>query len=155
MRRIPTAEEPEILTPREVETLVNELAVVCEATDFVRLAYLHGAHARGTQTHLSDVDIAVLLDGAAAGDIHARLDILASMQDACGREDIDLLILNEAGPIIKNRVIRYGRLIFERSQRERMRFEETVIKEALDFQYFSRQYDDALFQQLSKGRFLD
>jgi predicted nucleotidyltransferase len=155
MRLIPTAQEPEILTQGEVETLVSILTAVCESKDFVRLAYLHGAHARGTQTRISDIDIAMLLDRTVARDIHARLHMLGLLQDASGREDIDLLILNEAGPLIKSRVVRYGRLIFERSEKERIRFEETVIKEVLDFQYFSRQYDEALFQQLSEGRFLD
>jgi hypothetical protein len=82
------------------------------------------------------------------------LDLLASLQEACGREDVDLVVLNSAGPIIKDRVVHHGRPVYARSERARVLFEARAIKEALDFQYFSRAYDDALFQQLQEGRFL-
>ncbi|MEW6741755.1 MAG: nucleotidyltransferase domain-containing protein [Planctomycetota bacterium] len=153
MRFVRTATKPGILTQDQVEKLVIELAKVCTAAP-VLLMYLHGTHANGTQTHLSDIDIAVLLETHAARDLLIHADLLASLQATCGREDVDLAILNVVGPILKDRVVRHGRLIFARSPRDRVLFEAAAIKEALDFRTFSRVWDGALFRQLREGRFL-
>ena len=142
-----------VLSPDEVEAMVGRLRAACAGTPIV-LLYLHGAHARGTQGPLSDLDLAVLLEADAARDPHAFLALLGKLTDACGREDLDVVLLNRAGLIIKDRVVRDGRLLFAASERERVRFEAHAIKEALDFRYFSRVYDDALFGQLAEGRFL-
>jgi predicted nucleotidyltransferase len=152
MRLIPTLVDPKILTASEVDALVVKLAEACAGGPFV-LLYLHGAHARGTQGALSDLDIGALLDPASMTD-RGQLDAIAFLQETCGREDVDLVILNRAGPIIRDRVVRHGRLIYARSERDRVRFEAAAIKEAMDFRFFSRQYDDALFRQLREGRFL-
>jgi len=159
MRLISTIAEPKILSPAEVDDLAERLAEACPRMEAV-LMYLHGAHARGTQGQLSDLDLAVLLDQQAGRDgigdgIGKRhLDLIAALQELCGREDVDLVLLNRAGPIIKDRVVRHGRLIYARSEAERVRFEAGAIMAALDFQHFSRVYDDALFRQLREGRFL-
>ena len=153
MRFLRTASEPKVLTPAEVEELCSRLDGACSAAPIV-LLYLHGAHARGTQGPLSDLDIAVLLEEAVAQERESSLDILLSLQALCGREDVDLVVLNTAGPIIRSRIVRSGRLVYARSERDRVIFEAAAIKEALDFQYFSRVYDEALFRQIAEGRFL-
>ena len=153
MRLLRTASEPKTLTKDEVETLVSKLARLAAGQPVV-LLYLHGSHARGVQSALSDVDIALLLDPAVSRDNKLQLDLLFSLQEACGREDVDLVILNRAGPMIKDMVVRHGSLVFARREKERILFEAAAIKEALDFQHFSRVYDDALFRQLEEGRFL-
>jgi hypothetical protein len=153
MRHIRMITEPRVLTPGEVEALAARLAALCTAQPVV-LLYLHGSHVRGTQGPLSDLDVAVLLEQPAARGL-AVLDLLSALQEACRRDDVDLVVLNTAGPIIRDRVVRHGRLIYARSEADRIRFEAAAIKEALDFRFFSRVYDDALFRQLREGRFLD
>lgn len=154
MRNMRIYIQPELLSPKEVDDLVQKLRKASQNLPLV-LLYLHGAHAQGTQTALSDLDIAALLDKERARDRNSILDLLDPLQRIAGREDIDLLILNTAGPIIKDRVIRYGRLVYARSEKERILFEASSIKESLDFHYFSRIYDDALFTQIAEGRYLD
>jgi hypothetical protein len=68
---------------------------------------------------------------------------------------VDLVLLNSAGPMIKERVVRHGRLIHARSKGARVLFEAAAIKEALDFRYYGQIYDDALFRRIREGRFLD
>lgn len=153
MRHFRTFSEPKPLTPAEVEGLVSRLGGFASSASVV-LLYLHGAHARGEQGPLSDVDIAVLLEGSGR-DAGAYLDLLESLQRICGRDDVDLVLLNTAGSIIKDRVVRHGRLVYQRSPKDRVLFEAAALKEAMDFQRFSREYDDALFKQISEGRYLD
>jgi predicted nucleotidyltransferase len=153
MRFLRAATQPAVLKTDEVEELAPKLEGACKSFPVV-LLYLHGSHAHGTQGALSDVDMAVLFDGPRARDNRLYLDMLAALEQACGREDVDLAVLNAAGPILKSRVVRSGRLIYSRSDRERVLFEAFAIKEALDFEHYSRVYDDALFRQIKEGRIL-
>jgi hypothetical protein len=91
------------------------------------------------------MDLAVLLKREGSTSLDSELDFLAALQRASGREDVDLVFLDRAGPIIKDRVVRHGRLVYQSSEKERILFEERAIKEYLDFRYFSGQYDEALF----------
>jgi len=152
MRLVSTLKEPIVLSGAELEAIVSRLASLAPEKGVI-LLYLHGAHARGAQGPLSDLDVAVLMEETPR-DPQGELDLLAAFQEACGREDVDLVVLNRGGPIIRDRVVRHGRLIYARSERDLVLFETRAIKEALDFQHFSRAYDDAIFQQLREGRFL-
>ncbi|HXV65154.1 MAG TPA: nucleotidyltransferase domain-containing protein [Vicinamibacteria bacterium] len=151
MRLLPTAKEPEVLSRNHVDELVKRFAAICMERNVI-LMYLHGSYARGEPGPLSDLDLAVLLGRDKSGDLDLELELLAALEDASGREDLDLVFLDRAGPIIKERVVRHGRVIYQRSNRERVLFEASAIKEYLDFRYFSEQYNDALFETLSKGR---
>jgi hypothetical protein len=154
MRHIKTITEPKLLTPADVAALEARLAEAA-ANLPVRLLYLHGSHAHGRQTALSDLDLAVLLAPGVGGDTDTILAVLDALMRVCGRDDIDLVVLDTAGSIIKDRVVRHGRCAYARSKRERIAFETAALKEALDFSHFSRVYDAALFRQLAEGRFLD
>jgi len=150
MRHVPTVAEPTVLSPAEVDALAARLAARCRDLP-VSLLYLHGSHAHGTQNHLSDLDLAMVMDRDSARDRDARAEIRRAIEDICERDDVDLVILNTAGPIIADRVVRHGRLLYARSEAERVAFEAMAIKAALDFQPFSNVYDKALFRQLQEA----
>jgi len=154
MRHTYSTQSPEVLPPEQVEALLPKLVRVC-ADAPVMLLYLHGSHAKGTQAPLSDIDLAVLLEPEHGRDYRIFSDLLTALQDACGRDDIDLVVFNTAGPIIRNRVIRHGRLLYARSEAQRIAFEADALKRAMDFGYYSKVYDDALFRQLKEGRLHD
>lgn len=82
------------------------------------------------------------------------MDLLRDLEEICRRDDVDLVVLNEAGCAIRDRVVRFGRLVFARGERDRVLFEAAALREALDFQHCSEEYDRALFGQLSEGRAL-
>jgi hypothetical protein len=151
---VSTIQEPRVLLPEEVDRLADALAERCRSLPVV-LLYLHGAHAKGTQSALSDLDLAALLDLHAGRDRRTRIRVASELEQVCGRDDVDLVVLNTAGPIIADRVVRHGRLVYAASERERIAFEAAAVKKALDFRFFSRVYDDALFRQIREGRFLD
>ena len=153
MRFQRTMHDPEVLSTQDVDHLVAALAEIGRTLPIV-LLYLHGSHARGTQGRLSDLDLAVLLEADAAPDRDRRAAVLSGLEKQCGRDDVDVVILNHAGSVIKDRVVRHGRLIFARSEVDRVQFEASVIKEALDFRYYGETYDRALFRQIREGRFL-
>jgi len=145
--------EPDVLGPADVDRLAGDLASRCADLP-VLLLYLHGSHAKGTQSRLSDIDLAVLVEPEAAHDRRSRSDVFLALEEVCGRDDVDFVCLNSAGPIIKDRVVRSGRLVYARSKITRIRFEAAAIKESLDFRHFSETYDRALFRQIKEGCFL-
>lgn len=154
MRFTPTVTQPGKLGTEELEHLLEALAERCRSLP-VLLLYLHGSYARGTQSALSDLDLAVVMEREAGRRRLDQADVAFALEEVCKRDDVDLVVLNTAGPIIADRVVRHGRLVYARHDRERVAFEATAIKKALDFRHFSRAYDDALFRQLREGRCLD
>lgn len=154
MRHIKTVSEPKLLTHDEVTALEQRLARAAASLP-VRLLYLHGSHAHGRQTSLSDIDLAVLLAPDLGRDTDTILGVTTALVDVCGRDDVDLAVLDTAGSLIKDRVVRHGRLVYARSERDRIAFEAAALAEGLDFRHYSRAYDTALFRQLAEGRFLD
>ncbi len=94
-------------------------------------AYLFGSHGRGNAAASSDVDVAVLLNGVP--DLDSVGGVLAVCQDTLEREDVDLVVLNTATPILAFEAIS-GRRILTVSPSETAGFESLV----------SREYEDEL-----------
>lgn len=73
-------------------------------------AYLFGSQARGTAQARSDVDVAVYVDPKTDFDRGFGLDaeIAADLMSALGRNDVDVVLLNRADPVLYHRVLRDG-----------------------------------------------
>ncbi len=74
-------------------------------------AYLFGSVARGDASDHSDVDVAVTIDPAAAtadGPFGWDAECLTDLMAALGRNDVDLVVLNQAPPVLYHRVLRDG-----------------------------------------------
>ena len=73
----------------------------------------------------SDIDIAVLV-GRRIPDARAlsyRLRLMNDLGAALHRSDVQLVILNDAPPLLAQRVLSRGALVFERSRGARVRFQ--------------------------------
>lgn len=79
-------------------------------------AYLFGSHAEGRAHRDSDVDIAVLLDREVYRTERERFDARLRLTGALGahlkRDDVDLVVLNDAPPELGARVITHGNRVF-------------------------------------------
>lgn len=155
MRHALSLARPEVLSSEQVEALLTSVSAAARAIPGVVLLYLHGSYARGSAGPLSDIDLAVWLEREGARERDAELKVSEALEDATCRDDLDIVILNRAGPMIRERVLREGRLIFARNEADVVAFQELALKEAFDFEVFSRAYDDTLFAQLAEGRFVD
>lgn len=113
--------------------------------------YLFGSQATETRGPLSDVDVAVLLDEKRVPPrkfFRFRLDLIAAATGACHRPDVDVVILNEATPVLKYEVVRNGRLIYERNRDSRIEFETGAVQHYLDLEPFYRVGRSYLKRQL-------
>jgi len=134
--------------------LDQKLARYAREQEIVAL-YLFGSAAAGTQTPLSDIDIAVLLPENIPAHQHfdRRLQMTLDLMKLLGTDKIDLVILNQAPPLLKYQVINRGKVIYCRDERQRSHFEARVILEYLDFKPVLDLQFEYLKRRLREGRF--
>ncbi len=93
-----------------------------------------GSQARETAGPLSDVDITVWhdpeLDPAAALQLQMRL--AADAGQAIGANEVNLVMLNHASPLMRHNAIADGKRFTERDRDERVRLETRAILDYLD-----------------------
>lgn len=89
-------------------TVGEKLTQALDAWPDVRLAVLFGSTARGTARRASDLDIGVSLPETA--DLMA---LRVALQRASGQE-VDVIRLDEAPPLLRFQIARDGRVIVER-----------------------------------------
>jgi len=115
----------------------------------VKVAYLFGSCARDDAGPLSDIDIAVLLDGRVSP-FDFRLRLAAELAQALGSEHFDLVTLNDAPLLLKYEVVRGGRVIKE-DKNKRVAFETRTLSEYLDTAFLRRTQRTYLKEQLAQG----
>jgi len=116
-------------------------------------AYLFGSAARGDGGPMSDLDVALLFaESTPAG---RRFDLAAAVGEEAERltkTPVDIVILNDAPPALRHRVIRDGLLLFVNDEQSRVAFESRSIAEFLDFQPVLARYDRQLIERAREGR---
>jgi predicted nucleotidyltransferase len=113
------------------------------------LTYLFGSRARGQAGPLSDTDVAVYLDRRIKlGDY--RLNLMEKLSKILKSDHLDLVVLNQAPPLLRHEIIKYGRLLKDDASR-RIPFEVEVIRECLDTAYLRQVQRVALVQNIRKG----
>src|SRR5437763_11669051 len=109
----------------------------------VVLAYLFGSQAEGTARPSSDIDFAVLLPPGTPREqfFDTRLSLINAVMDVLHTSKVDLVVLNEAGPLLMHQVVKYGRVLYE----------DPVTQPAIDFYVYavSRYSDTAHYRQLA------
>ena len=103
-------------TSRDSAQLVTRLTPALEPRAEILEAYLFGSRARGDAHGRSDVDVAVYIDKSLAdeGRWGYRAELTTVLMDALGTNDVDVVVLNEAPPLLYNRVLRDGILLVTR-----------------------------------------
>ena len=132
---------------RAMEDRVKKLAMLFESEKRVLVAYLFGSYARGLETPRSDVDIAVLLSEVPERPLEYYLHLERELAKVL-EMDVDLVFLNDAPPLLKYQVIKYGRLLFSRDERVRVMFEAKSLCEYLDFSRVLRRYDECFMRRI-------
>lgn len=102
----------------------------------IKLIYIFGSYAKGKNTTNSDLDIAVLLDGNY--NPMNKLSLIGDLTLILKRDDIDLVILNCASPVLRHQIIKYGKLAYMESEEIKVFFEVKVLKVYMDMEPFRR-----------------
>ena len=120
----------------DVEQLKTELTPVFGkyGVDIVA-AYLFGSTAKGTASHSSDIDIAVLTsisDKGSRADL--KLNLYADLCRKMKRNDIDLVMLNLSGNLVlSDDIVRNGIVLYSSKDESKNDFELNVLHRSIDF----------------------
>jgi predicted nucleotidyltransferase len=118
-------------------------------------AYLFGSLARGDAGAHSDVDLAVYVDRAAIpeapfGYVAA---LTAELMRLLGRNDVDVVLLNDAPPLLYHRVLRDGRRLFSRDLPATTRREGYALSRYCDYVPQLRKIEAAQRRRIEGGSF--
>jgi predicted nucleotidyltransferase len=98
-------------------------------------AYLFGSRAAGRAQAHSDVDIAVFVDENALRrrDYGYAAELTSYLMSALGLNEIDVVVLNRAPPLLYHRVLRDGRRVLSRDLRATTTREGYALSRFCDF----------------------
>lgn len=101
------------MTDAGEHTLERRLTRVVSAFDEIDAAYVFGSVAEGRSGPMSDLDLGIVLRDPAPKSL--KLDVLEALTRA-GFENVDLVVLNDADPVLRFEVLRPNRLVFARPE---------------------------------------
>ena len=115
--------------------------------------YLFGSHASGKAHKYSDVDIAMLYDENVDKKEYTdkRIEIMTAVSESFNRE-VDVVVLNQALPMLKYHILRYGMRLYERSNRQEHSFEVQAIQEYFDFLPIRNRMEQGLIKKVKTQR---
>lgn len=95
------------------------------------MAFLFGSHARGTAGKLSDIDIAVLYRGK-IDEEKAENKLFHDLAIALKTDNIDLVNIKEATPLLAHRAIIRGTALTKHSRHREAQLKVAVLREYED-----------------------
>lgn len=111
----------------------------------IKLVYLYGSQAREETTKDSDIDLAILVEEKNKKNISSdiQLKAMSDLEQLLDRE-IEVQNLNVCKTTFAYRVISEGKIIYERSENERVEFEEEVIRNYFDMKPFLEEFSEQI-----------
>ncbi len=123
---------------RNADPLLRAVANAADSLPEIQ-AFLFGSQASGRARADSDVDVAILIDGAASGDARTRLRRTSEAPAAYVAADrLDVVILNDAPPALAFQVLKGGKVAFERNRTALHRFRVRTYARHSDFESTER-----------------
>ena len=99
----------------ELARILSMLASYFADKPGVQAAWLFGSPAEGRSHRESDIDVAVLLEHGRFPDARARFEarvaMTADLVAVLHRNEVDLVVLNDAPPLFARRIVLDGRLV--------------------------------------------
>jgi predicted nucleotidyltransferase len=103
----------------------------------IEVVYVFGSVAQGRTNVLSDIDIAIITDNQQIKEKAYRYgykaEILTDLISLLKTSEVDLVILNEAGPLLRHRILSFGKLIYSKNEKKRIQFQIDTLNKYNDF----------------------
>lgn len=137
------------------QAVLDTIIEVLDRRQEILEAYLFGSQARGDASARSDVDIAVYIDrereppsiwGYAA-------ELITDLMAALGHNRIDVVVLNDAPPLLYHRVLRDGQRLLSRDLAATTTREGQAISRYCDFLPQLQKISRELARNITDGRF--
>jgi predicted nucleotidyltransferase len=118
-------------------------------------ALLFGSQATGRASALSDVDVAVWLDASLDRSAYwdLTLQLMGEASEALRTDEVQVVILNDAPPLLAHRAIRDGIRLIDRDPVQRIRLETRAVLDYLDTAPLRATLAAGLRRRIDEGRF--
>jgi predicted nucleotidyltransferase len=120
----------------------------------VGVLYLIGSQTRGVPGPMSDIDLAVVFSNVERptnpAEPHTILyELLTDEFPVTMTNDVDIIYLQETSLSFQFEAISTGRVLYECDPEFRADYEESVVKDYLDFVFLEKTFSEALMERLS------
>ena len=141
--------------PIVVDAAARERLSVALDRDGVVAAMLFGSQATGEAGPLSDVDVAVWADPALGRleRFDLRLALMGEASRALHTDEVALVVLNDAPPLLQHRALRDSVRLVDRDPPCRIRLETRAILDYLDTKPLRELFGAAALERLAEGSF--
>jgi len=143
------------MSERDHRRLVESLRGCLGARPEILEAYLFGSEARGGSRPHSDIDVAVYLDRdhLANSSFGYAAELTADLVALLHSNDVDVVVLNKASPLLYHRVLRDGLRLFTRDAMATTTREGRALSRYCDYVPHLRKIDAAHAARIEDGSF--
>ena len=126
------------LADQEIASLKKKITEFLSQKPEILFAFLFGSLARGEGTSLSDIDVAIYVDEAflrrkdGLPGVDPRSGIISQLIGVLKSNEVDLVLLNDASPLLRHRILTQGESLVVRAPLEEQRFFIRTMKEYFD-----------------------
>ena len=106
----------------------------------ILFAYIFGSYARGEARENSDIDIAIYVKRVPK-DIFKYESKIASKIEKEIKKQVEVRVLNKLPSLLQSRIMKEGKLVFSKNEKERIKFETFAMSNYLDFSYLMKEYN--------------
>jgi uncharacterized protein len=134
------------------DRLLHDIAEVVGAYP-VAFGYLFGSIARGEERADSDVDVAVHFEAGIDAEERFRLCLRLGVDlEAALRREVDVIDLEDAPLRLAGRILTERVVVTGLHRPERIRYETSIYRPYVDFEYHASRLDQELLAAMAEGR---
>jgi len=126
---------------------INQLKLnkVCQKNQII-LVYLFGSEARNEAHQESDVDIGILFDKKVNKEDYLIREgkLIDFFSGIYLKKEINIVNLNISSPLLKQNVILEGKLLYKKSNLERIYFQINTLQEYDEYSHLNNIYNEVL-----------
>lgn len=123
--------------------MVKKLEKSLSLQSDIVLVFLFGSFVRGDITSFSDLDIAIFFTGTIY--FYRINDLREDISEMLGVE-VDIVVLNNASPVIKMQVLKKGTLLINKDQRAYNEFFVNTVKEYDDLKRTRKEIEEKILR---------
>ena len=139
-----------------IQARLGGIKKICQRHPEIEFVYLFGSRGRGRSGPLSDVDLAVHVDGSVPTDSYFQTsaDLMSEFSHSLQSNEVDVIILNRAPLSVQYHIVFEGRLLYERRRLQRILFETKAVDLFLDAEPLRATSRTYLKDQIKRGAFV-
>lgn len=121
----------------------------------IKLAYLFGSRAKGTENAMSDIDIALMFNNSyyAMDEAFVRGYIIEEGKSYFNSE-VDIVSLDKTSLALKYEVIKDGVILKDTVDSTRADFESLALREYFDFRYYAETYNESMIRDIKNRKYI-